>query len=341
MGFPKDNPLQVRRQGALLLQDWPGPKQWRQAIGEDLYFSADDLRSDAGMLGLIAFNFACYGAGTPEFDDFSKQAFKQRKPIAERAFVSGLHRKMLGHPKGGALATIGHVERAWGYSFMWGTGSKGAQAAQLTVFESTLKALMQGMPVGLAVEYFNERYAEMAADLSVQLEELEYAPQAVDAYALASMWTSSNDARGYAVIGDPAVRLVLADVGHEGQARDSIDISTSAPTTAKPASTPAVAASEAPPSEFRAVVMRMLDSLNQAIEVRTYLGRNANPQEGELLACTRISSDGSTDVMIPQRDGSIDTALWKLHLESVAQAQSARTETLKALLCAMAPHLDV
>jgi hypothetical protein len=353
MGFPKDNPLQVRRQGALLLQDWPGPKQWRQAIGEDLYFSADDLRSDAGMLGLIAFNFACYGAGTPEFDDFSKQAFKQRKPIAERAFVSGLHRKMLSHPKGGALATIGHVERAWGYSFMWGTGSKGAQAAQLTVFESTLKALMKGMPVGLAVEYFNERYAEMAADLSVQLEELEYAPQALDAYALASMWTSSNDARGYAVIGDPAVRLVLADVGHEGQARDSIDISTSAPTTAKPASTPAVAPSETPlatltadgtqtpPSEFRAAVMRMLDSLNQAIEVRTYLGRNADAQEGELLACTRISSDGSTDVMIPQRDGSIDAALWKLHLESVAQAQSARTETLKALLCAMSPHLDV
>jgi hypothetical protein len=85
----------------------------------------------------------------------------------------------------------------------------------------------------------------------------------------------------------------------------------------------------------------MLDSLNQAIEVRTYLGRNANAQEGELLACTRISPDGSTDVMIPQRDGSIDAALWKLHLESVAQAQSARTETLKALLCAMSPHLDV
>src|SRR5262249_6221391 len=90
MGFERGDPLQERRQGALLLQDWPGPKSWKGPIGEDFYFSGDDLRSDAGLLGMIAFNFACYGAGTPELDEFSKQAFKERKPIADRAFLSGL-----------------------------------------------------------------------------------------------------------------------------------------------------------------------------------------------------------------------------------------------------------
>ncbi len=244
MGFAKGDPLQERRQGALLLQDWPGPKKWRGPIKDDLYFSGDDLSSDAGLLGLIAFNFACYGAGTPEHDEFAKQAFKERKPIADRAFVAGLPRKLLGHPKGGALATIGHVERAWGYSFMWGSGGRGPQISQLAVFESTLRALMKGVPVGMALEYFNERYAEMASDLSRQIEELEYDPGAVDAYALANMWTSSNDARGYAVMGDPAVRLVLADVGQAVHGRESITVST-AP-TAEPASAPEPANSAAP-----------------------------------------------------------------------------------------------
>jgi hypothetical protein len=224
MAFERGDPLQERHQGALLLQDWTGPKQWKGPIGEELYLSGDDLRSDAGLLGLISFNFACYGGGTPKFDEFSKQAFKQRKAIADRAFVSGLHRKLLGHPKGGALASLGHVERAWGYSFMWGSGRRGAAEPQLAVFESTLESLMKGMPVGMAVDYFNERYAEMASDLSWELEQLEYEADAVDPYTLATMWTSNNDARGYAILGDPAVRLQFGGA-EGGRERAAIDIS--------------------------------------------------------------------------------------------------------------------
>jgi hypothetical protein len=249
MGFDQGDPLQQRRQGALLCQDWTGPKQWSKPIDESLYFSGDDLRSDAGMLGMISFNFACYGGGTPQYDEFSKQAFKQRKTIADTSFTSGLHRKMLGHPKGGALAAIGHVERAWGYSFMWGTGKAGAAERQLAVFESTLRSLMSGAPVGLALEYFNERYAEISSDLSQQIEALEWDPDAVDPYTLANMWTSNNDARGYAILGDPAVRLSL-DSGAEGRklGRDAIELTSvarvDAPASAPASETPATAASD-------------------------------------------------------------------------------------------------
>jgi len=205
MGFPKDDPLQLRHQGALLLQDWPGPGEWREPIPEHFYFAGDHLSSDADLHGTIAFLFACYGAGTPELDEFSKQARRKRGAIAPHPFIAGLPTAMLSRPKGGALAVIGHVERAWGHSFLWaGSGEKGKVGRQATVFESTLKSLMSGMPVGAAMEYFDERYAELASDLSVMLEEIEHGTITAGP-ELANLWTANNDARGYAILGDPAV----------------------------------------------------------------------------------------------------------------------------------------
>ncbi len=201
--LPMGDPRQRATQGALICSDWPGPFQWSGGpIPPEHYLSADDLDDAADLSGLIAFFYACYGGGTPLVDEFVRQSFNDRPSrIAAAPFVAELPRRMLSRPQGGALAVVSHVERVWNCSYEWpGAGF------QTAVFESCLRRLMNGYPVGLAFEEFDLRYAELSTVLSDLIEANE-AGEAVDYQDLAFNWTANNDARGYVIIGDPAVRI--------------------------------------------------------------------------------------------------------------------------------------
>jgi hypothetical protein len=202
VGFPAGNPRQRDGQGALVCQDWLGPQAWEQPIGSEHYLAGTDVDRQGAVGPSIVFSFACYGAGTPLQDDFPHLVGADDEPIAETPFVARLPQRLLAHRPGGALAFVGHVERAWGSSFMWGSAG-----AQRQTFTSSLQALLDGWRVGHAMEYLGSRYAELGSDLSATLEEIANWDKRVEDARLVDMWTANNDARSYVVVGDPAVRL--------------------------------------------------------------------------------------------------------------------------------------
>jgi hypothetical protein len=219
VGFPAGDPRQFAHQGALVCQEWLGPEEWRGAIPQDHYLAADDITDDARLLGLLAFHFACYGLGTPRLNDYPQLAQVRgvdtlglvgARPIAPQAFVARLPQRLLGHPKGGALAVIGHVERTLGSSFSWQWA--GAQRSSVVPFETVLRRLLRGYPVGAALECFNERYAELCSELSDEIREINQVGKTPNPLELAGMWAASADARGFAIFGDPAVRLSMCQV---------------------------------------------------------------------------------------------------------------------------------
>lgn len=266
MGFNNGEPRQFSHQGALLCQDWPG-REWRKPIPEDFYFSGDDIGEQARLLGMIAFFFACYGAGCPQLDEFDghSKSGSARPEIAPRSFLARLPQKLLSHPKGGALAVVGHIDRAWGCSFSWSDiRGSGADRRQIAVFQSSVKRLLDGQPVGSALEYFDERYAEISSDLNIELEDIKFGAPPNHA-SLAGMWTANNDARNYAIIGDPAVRLVVSSSKDASTDRPTIEpVQLPAGLEQKPAES--TAGSGAGEIDFKQAQTQLISSLEQFIK---------------------------------------------------------------------------
>jgi hypothetical protein len=342
INFKLGDERQLRHQGALITQEWPGPKV-RVPVTDKMYFSADDIASDADVFGMLAFMFACYGGGTPKTDNFWQQAFGEQKDIAPYAFMAQLPLRLLSHPKGGALGVFAHVERAWGSSIVWDNSVQ-----EIESFNSMIQALLNGKPAGFATEYFNERYAEISTMLTDEIQSTS--PENQDDVKIAGMWTSNNDARNYAFIGDPAVRLVVGDNETPKVERQNLGaIATQYPATVMSASagfqpdvvTRAVVAgsvtvSLAPAATsgesygifskegegLSGALREFVDKLGAymssalddatSLEVSTYISDNLsnvtyNKEEkgftgATLRAKTRVSIDGDTLVCIPQNE---------------------------------------
>ena len=194
---PRD-PAQREQQGALVTQAWPGPLTGERQMEPDEYFTGADVPANADLKGLLAFFFACFGAGTPKHDEFLPAESNERRELAAQPFVARLPQRLL---MSGAAAVMGHIERAWSCSFLWpGAG------AQTGVVTHMLQQLAGGARVGAAAQLFNDRCNEIAFELARAIKDRKFGLENDE--EIAALWLAQTDAENYAILGDPAVRLV-------------------------------------------------------------------------------------------------------------------------------------
>lgn len=325
IGFDNEDSRQREHQGALVCQDWQGSGS---PTGPDVYFAGDDLVQGADLRGLIAFHFACFSAGTPRQDEFWRWRSEQPRQLAPGSFVARLPQRLLSRPGGGALAAVGHVERAWASSFLQLDPADGSVGhPSLAAFESALTSLITGRRLGHAMEYFGARYAEMASDLAERIRSIEQFDERPDEYAMANLWIAATDARNYTVVGDPAVRLATAGQPRAPRAPRPPDVRP-ASAVVQQAEPQALLSPPVPPVSVDALTQdlaaHLLQVLRQsmAVEIVTRLG----PEPHAPVARTRITLEGNTEVHLPVRDGEIDERLWAIHAELLRETHASRRE---------------
>ena len=199
VAFSAADPNQRFKQGAILTQDWEGPGS---AIGPDTFLTADEMPANAQLNGMLHFFFACYSAGCPKNDTYSYGPNNQPVQIAKDTLVARLPQKILLQ---GAQAVIGHIDRAWAYSFQTNTGQ-----AMVQSFRDPLVRLLQGRRVGDALDVFDQRWSVLSGGLLTLIQNRDAMPSSVPPSVLANRWVARDDARNYVVLGDPAARLKIA-----------------------------------------------------------------------------------------------------------------------------------
>lgn len=199
IGLPSADPRLADYQGALLCQDWSG----FGAIRREHWFAAEDLIPEASVAGMALVCIGSYSVGCPQTDPFLPGADGQPLPIAPTALVARLPQRLLAQ---GALAVLGYNDRAWHYG-----GDGFGIPSQARILEKVITCILAGDCLGYATHTLAVAQSEVALRLSDELEMAAFGKH-LNPHEISVLWAARNDARGYALFGDPAVRLQSAEV---------------------------------------------------------------------------------------------------------------------------------
>lgn len=181
-----DGKLLSGTMGAILGQDWAAGDTPREAS----YVASRHVKArNADLRGTFHVLCACYGAGWPVNSSYDGTK------VADAASVARLPQTILSR---GGLGVLGHIDRAWSYSYVSGAGIN-----RTAEYESIITRLMGGARAGHVTDAFNMRWNVLAGKIAyLERKQLIESPEQYH-----NLWVEHDDARGYVLLGDPAARL--------------------------------------------------------------------------------------------------------------------------------------
>jgi hypothetical protein len=207
VAFDPGDDAQRAEQGGWICSDWQGGPVPRTA-----YLTADDVGPEFNAPGSILFALACFGAGSSKSSEYARYynlldpPKKLDEAVADRSFVAALPQRLLtyqqdGQPAG-ALAYVGHVDLSWAAAF-WDAQQ---EQADVSIFESFVRRVLRGDTVGMAMSKFSQivnDYNDALTSYMGHSGQMDIR----DEKAVGNYWINRNNARGFALLGDPAVRI--------------------------------------------------------------------------------------------------------------------------------------
>jgi hypothetical protein len=198
VGYPNGDPRQAAQQGAVVTNDWD-PKL---ALVDQLHLAAaGDLEKGSDSASPFVLLFSDYSAGTVEFEvdpGANPAGPSEPKKIASRPFISALSQSLLTN---GARAVVGLIGRRVSSDASWNGAGLNVQ-----IFDAVLKLLLDGYPIGWAMERFGAHYADQAAALQSMREDQAFFRES-DIEIFRELWHVVNDLAHLILLGDPAARV--------------------------------------------------------------------------------------------------------------------------------------
>ena len=206
------HPEQAKRQGALVCGDGA-------VYGEDLKLVPVDR---SPILGKTFFLTACFGAGTPEENEFESPIaslqegdIQEAKRIAANPFVASLPQQLLAN---GALGVFGHVGSGLTATFRWLYKNSRTEAARS--FNDMLVRFLRGSRLGHALRPMARRASNISAHFLPYLRAWMY-DRSLSYENLDLQWGAWTDARNFILLGDPAAQSLQDQPGGPSSAKPS------------------------------------------------------------------------------------------------------------------------
>lgn len=198
--FPAEHSRQRLCQGGIVCQDWPGPLKWQGELSQEMLFTGGDIAADADISGMISFHMSDYSFGTPLRSEAQAMLFEDIPQLTQTPFISSLPQALLSH---GAQAYVGLADKFWNIGF---PNIQLFTPDTLVVAESFLRYLLDGSTLGVAMQPFRQRAAELTTQLSYLREEDQFG-KSVDPQEMVTTWATLSTLNNLLIFGDPAVRL--------------------------------------------------------------------------------------------------------------------------------------